>query len=40
MRDVEDWSDCNDPDELRIRLDVAQQENAELREELARSVAT
>lgn len=35
MRDVEDWSDCNDPDELRIRLDAALQENAELREELA-----
>ncbi|MEV1084027.1 DEAD/DEAH box helicase family protein [Streptomyces sp. NPDC050211] len=35
MRGVEDWSDCNDLDELRIRLDVALQENAELREELA-----
>jgi len=36
MRRVEDWSDCNDPAELRIRLDVALEENAELREELAR----
>jgi hypothetical protein len=35
MSGVEDWSDCDDPDELRIRLDVALQENAELREELA-----
>ncbi|MGW7385301.1 hypothetical protein [Streptomyces sp. NPDC054794] len=31
-----DWSDCFDPDELRIRLDVALEENAELREEIAR----
>lgn len=36
MRRVEDWSDCNDPAELRIRLDAALEENAELREELAR----
>ncbi|MCX4648044.1 DEAD/DEAH box helicase family protein [Streptomyces sp. NBC_01446] len=33
---VEDWSDCFDPAELRIRLDVALEENAELREEIAR----
>lgn len=36
MRGVEDWSDCFDPAELRIRLDVALEEKAELREELAR----
>ncbi|MFB7630629.1 hypothetical protein ACFC0M_06735 [Streptomyces sp. NPDC056149] len=36
MRGVEDWFDCSDPDELRIRLDVALEENAERREELAR----
>ncbi|MFB7739938.1 DEAD/DEAH box helicase family protein [Streptomyces sp. NPDC056112] len=33
---MEDWSDCLDPDELRIRLDVALEENAELQEEIAR----
>ncbi|WP_177235229.1 DEAD/DEAH box helicase family protein [Streptomyces sp. MUSC 14] len=33
---MEDWSDCFDPDELRIRLDVALEENAELHEEIAR----
>ncbi|MCX5357258.1 DEAD/DEAH box helicase family protein [Streptomyces sp. NBC_00124] len=33
---MEDWSGCFDPDELRIRLDVALEENAELREEIAR----
>ncbi|MCC9711798.1 hypothetical protein E4N62_45265 [Streptomyces sp. MNU76] len=33
---VEDWSDCFDPDELRIRLDVALEENAELHEEVGR----
>ncbi|MFG3207303.1 DEAD/DEAH box helicase family protein [Streptomyces sp. NPDC048192] len=33
---MEDWSDCLDPDELRIRLDVALEENAELHEEIAR----
>ncbi|GAB3177975.1 TOTE conflict system archaeo-eukaryotic primase domain-containing protein [Streptomyces incanus] len=33
---MEDWSDCFDPAELRIRLDIAQEENAELREEIAR----
>ncbi|GGU54977.1 hypothetical protein GCM10010211_19580 [Streptomyces albospinus] len=33
---MEDWSDCFDRDELRIRLDVTLEENAELREELAR----
>ncbi|MEV6740827.1 hypothetical protein AB0N14_29355 [Streptomyces sp. NPDC051104] len=27
---VEDWHACNDPAELRIRLDVALEENAEL----------
>lgn len=27
---MEDWRDCNDPVELRIRLDVALEENAEL----------
>ncbi|MFG2631706.1 hypothetical protein [Streptomyces sp. NPDC048473] len=32
---MEDWSDCNDPDELRIGLEVALQEKAELREQLA-----
>ncbi|MFJ1936632.1 TOTE conflict system archaeo-eukaryotic primase domain-containing protein [Kitasatospora sp. NPDC088160] len=32
---MEDWSDCFDPDELRIRLDMALEENAQLREELA-----
>lgn len=36
MRRVEDWSDCHDPAELRIRLDVALEENAEFRDELAR----
>lgn len=36
MEGVEDWFDCFDPDELRIRLDVVLEENAELREELAR----
>jgi superfamily II DNA or RNA helicase len=36
MRDVEDWSDCFDPDELRIRLDVALEENTELHEEAGR----
>ncbi|WP_405535162.1 DEAD/DEAH box helicase [Streptomyces sp. NBC_00075] len=33
---MEDWSDCFDPDELRIRLDVALEENAELHEEVRR----
>lgn len=33
---MEDWSDCFDPDELRIRLEVALEENAELHEEIAR----
>jgi superfamily II DNA or RNA helicase len=33
---VEDWPDCFDHDELRIRLDVALEENAELHEEIAR----
>jgi hypothetical protein len=33
---VEVWSDCFDPDELRIRLDVALEENAELHKEIAR----
>ncbi|GAA1264729.1 DEAD/DEAH box helicase family protein [Streptomyces aureus] len=33
---MEDWSDCCDPDELRIRLDMALEENAELREEITR----
>lgn len=33
---MEDWSGCFDPDELRIRLDVALEENAELHEEIAR----
>ncbi|MFF0448077.1 DEAD/DEAH box helicase family protein [Streptomyces sp. NPDC004609] len=32
---MEDWYDCSDPAELRIRLDVALEENAELRAELA-----
>lgn len=32
---VEDWHDCNDPAELRIRLEVALEENAELRAGLA-----
>ncbi|MFB7270719.1 hypothetical protein [Streptomyces sp. NPDC056244] len=35
MSGVVDWSDCNDPDELRIGPEVALQEKAELREELA-----
>ncbi|GAA3028245.1 TOTE conflict system archaeo-eukaryotic primase domain-containing protein [Streptomyces glomeratus] len=33
---MEDWTDCLDPDELRIRFDVVREENAELREEIAR----
>ncbi|KAB1139633.1 hypothetical protein F7R91_39045, partial [Streptomyces luteolifulvus] len=33
---MEDWADCFDTDELRIRLDVALEENAELHEEIAR----
>ncbi|WP_406190228.1 DEAD/DEAH box helicase family protein [Streptomyces sp. NBC_01017] len=33
---MEDWSDCFDADELRIRLDVALEENAELLQEIAR----
>ncbi|MGK5544051.1 hypothetical protein ACSNOH_04850 [Streptomyces sp. URMC 127] len=32
---MEDWHDCNDPAELRIRLDVALKENAELHAKLA-----
>lgn len=36
---MEDWRDCNDPAELRIRFDVALEENAELREELAKTRA-
>ncbi|MGP3950916.1 TOTE conflict system archaeo-eukaryotic primase domain-containing protein [Streptomyces sp. 7N604] len=32
---MEDWHDCNDPAELHIRLDVALEENAELRAKLA-----
>ncbi|MEV5879408.1 DEAD/DEAH box helicase family protein [Streptomyces sp. NPDC052101] len=32
---MEDWHDCNDPAELRIRLDVALEENAELRAKIA-----
>ncbi|MFE0632651.1 hypothetical protein ACFW3D_37570 [Streptomyces sp. NPDC058864] len=31
--DVEDWHVCNDPAELRIRLDMALEENAALRTE-------
>ncbi|MFF3137593.1 TOTE conflict system archaeo-eukaryotic primase domain-containing protein [Streptomyces mirabilis] len=33
---MEDWSDCFNPDALRIRLDIELEENAELREEIAR----
>ncbi|GAA1933891.1 hypothetical protein GCM10009753_79110 [Streptantibioticus ferralitis] len=33
---MDDWSDCSDPDELRIRLDMALEENAELQQELTR----
>lgn len=35
MRRVDDWSFCDDPAELRIRLDVALEENAELHTEIA-----
>ncbi|MBT2457276.1 DEAD/DEAH box helicase family protein [Streptomyces sp. ISL-86] len=35
MRDVDDWSLCDDPAELRIRLDVALEESAELHTRLA-----
>ncbi|MEU6019761.1 hypothetical protein ABZ826_39225 [Streptomyces sp. NPDC047515] len=35
MDSVEDWHDCNDPAELRIRLEVALDENAELHDALA-----
>jgi hypothetical protein len=35
MRSVDDWSVCDDPAELRIRLDVVLEENAELHAKLA-----
>lgn len=35
MRRMDDWPVCDDPDELRIRLDVALEENAELHAKLS-----